>query len=38
VFTLTGILYNDELKLKAFQGYDNKVEIQIIFNAFWDAP
>ncbi len=38
VFTLTGILYNDELKLKAFQGYDNKVEIQIIFNAFWDVP
>jgi len=35
VFTLTGILYNDELNLPAFKGYDNEVEIRIIFNAFW---
>ena len=35
VFTLTGVLYNDELNLPAFKGYDNEVEVHIIFNAFW---
>jgi len=34
-FTLTGILYNDELNLPAFKGYDNEVEMRIMFNAFW---
>jgi hypothetical protein len=37
VFTLTGILYNDELNLPAFTGYDNEVEIRIIFNGFWSG-
>ena len=35
VFTLTGTLYNDVLNLKAFKGYDNEVEIRLMFNAFW---
>ncbi len=37
VFTLAGVLYNDELNLPAFSGYDNEVEIRIIFNAFWNG-
>lgn len=36
VFTFSGLLYNDELKLPAFKGYDNEVEIRIMFNAFWN--
>ncbi len=36
VFTLIGTIYNDELKLPAFKGYDNEVEIRILFNAFWN--
>lgn len=35
VFTLTGTLYNDTLNLRAFKGYDNEVEIRLVFNAFW---
>lgn len=35
VFTLTGTLYNDILNLPAFKGYDNEVEIRLMFNAFW---
>lgn len=35
VFTLMGILYNDTLNLPAFKGYDNEVEIRLLFNAFW---
>lgn len=35
VFRLTGTLYNDELNLQAFKGYDNEVELQLMFNAFW---
>lgn len=34
VFTLQGKLYNDELQLPAFEGFDNEVELWIIFNAF----
>ena len=37
VFTLTGKLYVDELKLPTFDGYDNTIEIRIIFNAFWNG-
>lgn len=37
VFTLTGTLNNDQLNLPAFSGYDNEVEIRIIFNAFWNG-
>jgi len=35
VFTLSGTLYNHELNLPAFAGYDNEVEIRIMFNGFW---
>jgi len=37
VFTLTGTLYNDELNLPAFRGYDNEVEIRLMFNGFWSG-
>ncbi len=37
VFTLSGILYNDEINIPAFKGYDNEIELRIIFNAFWDG-
>ncbi len=37
VFTLTGTLYNYELNLPAFEGYDNEVEIRIMFNGFWSG-
>jgi len=35
VFTLSGVLYNNELNLPAFVGYENEVEIRIMFNGFW---
>ncbi len=35
VFTLSGVLYNNELNLPAFRGYDNEVELRLIFNVFW---
>ena len=35
VFTLSGVLYNHELNLPAFIGFDNEVEIRIMFNGFW---
>ncbi len=37
VFTFSGILYNDELQFPAFKGYDNEVEIRLMFNAFWNG-
>lgn len=37
VFTLTGILYNDVLNLPAFKGYNNEVEIRVIFNVYWNG-
>lgn len=36
VFTFTGTLYNDEVRLPAFKGYDNEVDVRIFFNAFWN--
>ncbi len=36
VFTLSTVLYNDEVDLPAFKEYDNEVEIVIIFNAYWN--
>ncbi len=36
VFTLTGTLYNDEINIPSFKGYDNEIEIRIMFNAFWN--
>ncbi len=37
VFTFIGSLYNDELNLPAFKGFDNEIEIRIMFNAFWNG-
>jgi hypothetical protein len=34
MFQMTGKLYNDELQLPAFDGFDNEVEIWILFNGF----
>ena len=37
VFSFVGTLYNDEINLPAFEGYDNEVGIRILFNAFWNG-
>lgn len=37
VFTFSGNLYNDKLQLPAFKGFDNNIEIRIMFNAFWNG-
>ncbi len=37
VFTFFGTLYNDDINLPAFDGYDNEIKIRIIFNAFWNG-
>lgn len=34
MFQMNGKLYNDELQLPAFEGYDNEIEIWIYFNGF----
>lgn len=34
VFALQGKLYNDELQLPAFKGFENEIEMWIIFNAY----
>lgn len=34
MFQMNGKLYNDELQLPAFEGFDNEVEIWILFNGF----
>ena len=34
VFSLAGKMYNDQLQLPAFLGFDNEIEIWIVFNAF----
>ena len=34
IFILQGSLYNDEVNLPAFKGYDNEVEINIAFNGY----
>ncbi len=33
IFSLSGTLYNEEVKIPAFNGYDNKVEMVLLFNA-----
>jgi hypothetical protein len=37
VFTFIGKLYNDELNIPAFKGFDNEVEIRILFNVYWNG-
>lgn len=35
VFLLHGKMYNDELRLPGFEGFDNEIEVYIGFNGFW---
>lgn len=37
IFTLQGILYNDQLNLPTFIGFDNEVELFINFNGFFEG-
>lgn len=34
MFQMNGVLYNDDLQLPAFEGFDNEIEIWITFNGF----
>ena len=34
IFSLNGKLYNNELNIPAFNGFDNEVDLWIVFNAF----
>lgn len=34
IFSLQGKMYNDELQLPAFEGFENEIELWIIFNAY----
>ena len=34
IFSLQGKMYNDDLQLPAFEGFDNEIEVWIVFNAF----
>ena len=34
IFSLHGKMYNDELQLPAFNGFDNEIELWILFNAY----
>ena len=33
IFTLQGIMYNDEVQIPAFKGFDNEINLLIMFNA-----
>lgn len=37
VFSLHGKLYNDQLQLPAFEGYDDEIEIWLAFNGFMNT-
>jgi hypothetical protein len=37
VFTLNGILYNDQTNLPAFVGYDNEIQLWLIFTGFMNV-
>lgn len=37
IFTLQGVLYNDQLDLPAFQGFNNEIELFINFNGFFEG-
>ena len=34
IFTFQGKMYNEELQLPAFEGFDNEIDVWIIFNAY----
>ncbi len=33
IFTLQGIMYNNEVQIPAFEGFDNEINLMIMFNA-----
>lgn len=37
IFSLHGILYNDQLNLSYFEGFNNEIEIYINFNGFFEG-
>ncbi len=37
IFTLSGTLNNEKVKIPAFKNYDNNIAIRILFNAFWNS-
>ncbi len=37
IFSLHGILYNDQLDLPFFTGFNNEIEIYINFNGFFEG-
>ena len=37
IFVLKGILYNDQLKLPLFEGFDNEIEMLINFNGIFEG-
>lgn len=37
MFTLNGILYNDHVNLPAFAGYDNEIQLWLIFTGFMNV-
>jgi len=37
VFSLQGKLYNDQLQIPAFEGFDDEIEIWLAFNGFMNA-
>lgn len=37
IFSLQGILYNDQLNLPFFEGFNNEIELFIIFNGFFEG-
>jgi hypothetical protein len=37
MFTLNGILYNDQTNLPAFSGYDNEIQLWLIFTGFMNV-
>ncbi len=34
IFSLNGVLYNDELNLPAFEGFENEIELWLMFSGF----
>lgn len=37
IFSLHGILYNEQLNLPLFEGFNNEIEMYIIFNGFFEG-